>query len=96
MGLGGVGIVWVIVVMLRGLLVVMALGLLLIFSGGVRDLVIMCDGFVIEKDILEFSISIFGLVVVYMVWWIIFCNLYLYINSKFLVLSSGNFICMCV
>lgn len=96
MGLGGVGIVWVIVVMLRGLLVVMALGLLLIFFGGVRDLVIMCDGFVIEKDILEFSISIFGLVVVYMVWWIIFCNLYLYINSKFLVLSSGNFICMCV
>lgn len=95
MGLGGAGIAWVIVVMLRGLLVAMAPGSPLIFSGGVRDPATMCDGSVIEKDTSELSISILGSAVAHMAWWTIPCNLYLYINSKSLALSSGNPICMC-
>lgn len=95
MGLGGAGIAWVIVVMLRGLLVAMAPGSPLIFSGGVRDPATMCDGSVIEKDTSELGISILGSAVAHMAWWTIPCNLYLYINSKSLALSSGNPICMC-
>lgn len=40
-------------------------------------------------------LRILGSAVAHMAWWTIPCNLYLYINSKSLALSSGNPICMC-